>query len=79
MEGTIELRWIKTGTDDYVKMLDLRDKVLRRPLGQVLDRAALREDQAGLLTAWIGDQCVGAMVLKEEDPETSRMMQVAVD
>ena len=44
MEGAIDLRWIKTGTDDYNKMLDLRDKVLRRPLGMVLDRAALKED-----------------------------------
>ena len=74
MEQKLTLKWIKTKTEDYDKMLDLRDKVLRRPLGMVLDREALREDEAGLLTAWIGESCVGAMVLKEEDPETSRML-----
>jgi len=33
MEQKLTLKWIKTKTEDYGKMLDLRDKVLRRPLG----------------------------------------------
>ena len=76
---SIVLKWIRPGTDEYVKSLDLRDNVLRRPLGQVLDRDALAEEDAGLLTAWIEDDCVGTMVMIEYDPETVKMIQVAVD
>ncbi len=74
----VSLRWIKCGTEDYLKSLDLREEVLRKPLGQTLERDQLKEDNAGLLTAWIDKECVGAMVLIEEDSETARMKQVAV-
>ncbi len=73
-----ELKWIKTGTDEYEKMLVLREDILRKPLGQTLDRSALKEEEACLLTVWNGEMMIGAMVLKEEDPNTARMMQVAV-
>ena len=43
-----------------------------------LEREELNEEHAGLLSAWDGEECVGTMVLSEEDPETARMKAVAV-
>ncbi len=74
----IKLKWIKHGTEEYLKSLDLREEILRTPLGLRLEREDLKEEDAGLLTAWHGDECVGTMVLSEEDPDTARMKAVAV-
>ena len=51
---------------------------MRAPLGQRLEREELNEENAGLLSAWDGEECVGTMVLLEEDPQSSRMKAVAV-
>ena len=77
-QGPITLRWIQHGTPDYLKSLDLREEVLRKPLGMRLEREELKEEDAGLLTAWDGEECVGTMVLSEEDPQSARMKAVAV-
>ncbi len=75
----VTYRWIQHGTPDYEAMVDLRDEVLRRPLGMAIDRSKLDEEaEFGLLTAWNEHQCVGSMVLTEEDPNTARMRAVAV-
>jgi hypothetical protein len=74
----IVLKWIKHGSDEYLKSLDLREEILRKPLGMRLEREVLNEENAGLLTAWDGEECVGTMVLVQEDPDTARMKAVAV-
>jgi hypothetical protein len=48
-----------------LKSLDLREAILRAPLGLRLEREELNEENAGLLSAWDGEECVGTMVLLE--------------
>lgn len=43
-----------------------------------MKREELKEEDAGFLTVWDGEECVGTMVLLEEDPDTARMRFVAV-
>ena len=75
----IALRWIEHGSAEYERMIDLRNEVLRKPLGMEIDRTKLAaEADCGLLTAWEGDQCVGTMVLSVDDDTTARMRAVAV-
>jgi N-acetylglutamate synthase-like GNAT family acetyltransferase len=74
----MELRWIEWGGDEYAAMLDLREDVLRRPLGLTLDRSALEvEKTAHLLTAWHGPHLAGCLILNLEGA-LARMRAVAV-
>jgi ribosomal protein S18 acetylase RimI-like enzyme len=75
----IEMKWISHGSEEYEKSLNLREEILRKPLGLRLEREVLREDNAGILTAWIKDRCVATMVMLNDDSETARMKAVAVD
>ena len=77
-KSSIVLKWLVHGSEEYLKSLDLREEILRKPLGLRLEREDLKEEDAGLLSAWDGVGCVGTMVLSEEDPETARMKAVAV-
>lgn len=58
--------------------MDLREEILLKPLGLTMKREELKEEDAGFLTVWDGAECVGTMVLLEEDPDTARMRFVAV-
>ncbi len=61
-------------------MLELRDRVLRRPLGLVLDRSNLDSERlAHLLTAWDETGIVGCLVLTDDGGGRARMRAVAVD
>lgn len=74
----MELRWIEWGGKEYDAMLDLREEVLRRPLGLTLDRSSLEiEKTAHLLTAWDGGVIVGCLILSLEG-HRARMRAVAV-
>ncbi len=76
---SISLRWIEWGSDDYEQMLQLRDDVLRRPLGMILDRSKLQDEiSCQLLTAWDGDKIVGTMILSDDRNGIARMRAVAV-
>ena len=61
------MKWIKTKTEEYEKSLDLREEHLTKPIGLTIERETLQENDAGLLTAWNGDECVGAMVMTKYD------------
>ena len=56
----------------------LREEILLKPLGLVLKKEELKEEDAGFLTVWDGEECVGTMVLFKEDQDTARMRFVAV-
>jgi ribosomal protein S18 acetylase RimI-like enzyme len=75
----IKIRWISHGSQEYEKSLNLREEVLRKPLGLRLEREVLNEENANLLTAWYRERCVGTMVMFKDDNETARMKAVAVD
>ena len=73
------LKWIDYGSPDYEQMLQLRDEVLRKPLGLELDRSKLDADkEANLLTYWHDDQIVGCMILSDDGNSRARMRAVAV-
>ena len=75
----IEVRWIDHGSADYEKMIDLRDEILRRPLGMSIDRSKLgAEADCHLLAAFDGAECVGTMVMSLDERGVARMRAVAV-
>ncbi|MFD1887896.1 GNAT family N-acetyltransferase [Paenibacillus wenxiniae] len=64
----------------YEQTLELRDIVLRRPLGRSIQQDRLDgEDQAIHLCALYADKVVGVLLLKHVDDQTVQMKQVAVD
>ena len=74
------MRWVNHGTDEYAAMIDLRERVLRLPLGMKIDRAHLGiETNAKHLSAWTEGQCVGTMVMTDEGKQVCRMRAVAVE
>lgn len=76
---SISLKWIEWGSDDYELMVQLRDEVLRRPLGLVLDRSKLEQERGyGLLTAWLDKRIAGCMTLSDDGNGVARMRAVAV-
>lgn len=47
------MKWItKKDSEMYEKSLDLREQILRIPLGMKLDRESLKEDNVAILTVW---------------------------
>ena len=69
------------GSAEYDQSLDLREKVLRKPLGMVLNRENLAAEESDVhLGAFIESRLVGCLVLTPV-PETKalKMRQVAVD
>lgn len=74
----VNLKWVEYKSEEYEKSLDLREEVLRKPLGLKLEREILREENARILTAWVSDECIGTMIMLEEDSDTARMKAVAV-
>ena len=74
----VDFRWIKFDSEEYHISLDLREEILRKPLGLKLERDQLKEENANFLTAWNGNKCIGTMVMLKQDDETARMKAVAV-
>lgn len=76
----IVIREIKPDTHEYIKELELRDEVLRKPLG----RSLYNEDLAGErhdfhIGAFADSRLVGVMILTELSDTDVKMRQVAVD
>ncbi len=86
IKGVVELDklYIKRITTDdkerYQQTLELRDSVLRRPLGLSIKQDRLDgEEQAIHLCALYEDKVVGVLLLKHAGDDTLQMKQVAVD
>jgi N-acetylglutamate synthase-like GNAT family acetyltransferase len=78
LEG-IRYEWVSYNSDLYLACVQLRDEVLRRPLGQKLSPSDLEGEHSDLfLAATHGHQVVGCLVLTKEDDGGIRMRQVAV-
>lgn len=76
----IVIREINPDTQEYIKELELRDEVLRKPLG----RSLYSEDLAGEghdfhIGAFVDNKLVGVMILTELSGTEVKMRQVAVD
>ncbi len=77
----VQIERITTADQErYAQTLELRDLVLRRPLGRSIYQDHLEgEDQAIHLCALYADQVVGVLLLKHINKDTVQMKQVAVD
>ena len=73
------LKIIDHGTAEYHQMIQLRDEILRRPLGLNFSPDELEKEKNNLhIAAYEDDQMLGCCMLVEEDPETVRLRQMAV-
>lgn len=76
----IEVRRIDYGSDDYQHSLQLRDHVLRRPLGHRIADDDLSGDVEALhIGAFAAERLVGTLLLKPKSEGVLQMKQVAVD
>jgi predicted GNAT family N-acyltransferase len=72
---------IQFATPEYDETVQLRDKILRKPLGLTFSEAQLAEEFADFHLAAYTDEWVlrGCLVLTPTDDKTLKMRQVAVD
>jgi predicted GNAT family N-acyltransferase len=72
---------IEFATPEYDETVQLRDKILRRPLGLVFSEEQLAEEYADFhLAAYTNDWLLrGCLVLTPKNDKTLKMRQVAVD
>lgn len=76
---SLALRWIEFGSAEYQAMLELRNEVLRKPLGRsIWDENRDHEANYHLLTAWQDDEIVGCLTLSDDGDGRARMRAVAV-
>ena len=73
------LKQIDHGTPEYLKMVNLRDVVLRRPLGLTFDHDELIAEKDDILIACMDDnEILGCCILEEVNNLTIRLRQMAV-
>ena len=78
MDYSIKL--IKFGSSGYAETLRLREAVLRRPLGTVLQPEDTASDSGEIhITAWDADRLAGVLLLRPLDSVQVKMRQVAVE
>ncbi len=76
----IEFREIEYGSKEYKDELELRNKVLRLPLGlDIYDEDLKGEKDDSHLGAFYKDKLAGVLVLTRLEPGRARMRQVAVE
>ena len=73
------LKQITHGSSDYKKMVDLRARMLRTPLGLTFTKTELDNEKDDLLiAAFDEDKMLGCCILTKEDEQTLRLRQMAV-
>ncbi|MBL0054726.1 MAG: GNAT family N-acetyltransferase [Chitinophagaceae bacterium] len=73
------LKQIDHGTKEYKQMVNLRDAVLRKPLGLSFSPEELaREKEDILIGAFDEDEILACCLLTKVDPETLKLRQMAV-
>jgi predicted GNAT family N-acyltransferase len=78
-EAGMALKLIDHGSPEYRQMVQLRNDILRRPLGLQFDPGELDQEQENILmAAYEEDQMLGCCMLVEEAPDTVRLRQMAV-
>ena len=74
------IKEIKFGSDNYNKSIELRDKILRKPLGLEITPDFLEQDKEQFhIAAFENNRIVGILLLQKIDDFTIKMRQVAVD
>ena len=73
------LKIIDHGSEEYMKMVKLRDDILRKPLGLGFTDDELEEEKDNMLiAAFEEDEILGCCMLVEDKPGTLRLRQMAV-
>lgn len=76
----IEIKEISHGSREYEQEIELRNRILREPLGLKLSQADLDCENADIhLGAFAGEKLIGCLMLSSVDSEKIKMRQVAVD
>ena len=73
------IKQIDHGTKEYQQMVDLRNEILRKPLGLTFDPGELeREKEDILISAFEEDILLGCCLLTKVDNQSVRLRQMAV-
>ncbi len=73
------LKQIDHGTPEYLQMVQLRDQVLRRPLGLSFSHDELLKEKDDILIVCVDDgDLLGCCILTKIDNHTMRIRQMAV-
>ena len=73
------IKQIDHGTKEYQQMVDLRNEILRKPLGLTFDPGELeREKEDILISAFEEDILLGCCLLTKVDNHSVRLRQMAV-
>ncbi|HMI60200.1 MAG TPA: GNAT family N-acetyltransferase [Puia sp.] len=73
------LRMIDHGTKEYQQMVNLRNEILRKPLGLSFDKEELDKEKDDILMgAFEDDRLLGCCLLTRMDAFTVRLRQMAV-
>jgi predicted GNAT family N-acyltransferase len=79
IHNEIVIRELKYDSVDYRKELELRDEVLRKPLGMSIYNDRLEADKTDIhIGALLGEQLVGVLILTRLSTTDVQMRQVAV-
>ncbi|MBK6936391.1 MAG: GNAT family N-acetyltransferase [Chitinophagaceae bacterium] len=73
------LKILEHGSPEYLKMVKLRDDVLRKPLGLSFTNEELEEEKDNILIGAFEEEIIlGCCMLVEENPIEVRLRQMAV-
>lgn len=73
------IKQIDHGTKEYQQMVELRNEILRKPLGLTFDEKELaREKEDILIAAFEEDKILGCCLLTKVDSQCVRLRQMAV-
>ena len=73
------LKLIDYGSPEYQQMIQLRNDILRKPLGLVFEKEELEKEAEDILIgAFEDDRLLGCCMLIETEPGTVRLRQMAV-
>lgn len=75
----IYIQQVAVGTPAYRQVYDLREEILRRPLGLSLaDEDLSGEQDEVILAAFSGDEVIGCLIIQKKDKQTVKLRQMAV-
>ncbi len=73
------IKQIDHGTKEYLQMVDLRNEILRKPLGLTFEPGELdREKEDTLISVFEEDKLLGCCLLTKVDNQCVRLRQMAV-